>query len=452
MKIRDRLTLISSVIFSVVFIAASGITYLSFYRNSEKRIFNDLKRVCLISAIYYLEKDELPINKHDQIKEQYDDNMQDVYVGIYDEQNKLQFGEELSIDNITPERLNLARKNKRHSFKSKKNFYYGIYYEDNQGDFVVFVKTTDADFKVQTNQLMAIMGSVLLVGLLAIFFLSRLLSQIAYRPITNVIRQVNDIEASSLGQTIVSSGTNDEINELIDSYNHLLKRLSDTFLVQKNFINYVSHEFKTPLASIAGNLEVLAQKDRQPEEYKAMAGTVLNNVYEIEEILSTLMMLSGLKEPLTGRETFRVDEMIWDITDKISQAPQFADARVQFNTEVYREELLTVKGVGAQLSLALYNIIENAIKYSGSKTAHIKLFEKEGQLCVRIVDEGQGIRQEDLEHIQKAFYRGKNVGAVPGNGIGLSLATLIFAQNNILFTIHSKENHGTQVELVFPKL
>jgi len=60
--------------------------------------------------------------------------------------------------------------------------------------------------------------------------------------------------------------------------------------------------------------------------------------------------------------------------------------------------------------------------------------------------------KEDLDYIQQTFYRGKNVGNVKGSGIGLSLATIIFKQNNIQFSIYSKENAGTLITLLFPKL
>lgn len=450
MKIRNRLTLISSATFGFVFIIASVLIYFSFYNSSEKVVFKELQKTCLLSGIYYLEKDELPHYEHSAIKEQFEENIQNDVVRVYDENNKIAFGNKEADRNINAKNLDFIRKNKKLSFKSNNHFYYGIFYNDNQGDFVVFVKTTNEVFKAQTNRLLVIMIIVLFAGLLLILLLSRLLSNIAYRPITEVIHQVNSMELNSLDKPISSSNTNDEVQDLITTFNNLLSRLSDTFSIQKNFINYVSHEFKTPLAAISGNLEVFAQKERTPEEYQKVTSEALENVYHIEEILNNLMMLSGLKTIHSENETFRIDETIFDINDKIFTT--YGKQEIRIDLKVTEEKLLSVKGSEMQIQLALYNLIENAVKYSDQNPIKISLFETDNQLQILIQDHGKGIQKEDLNLVQQTFYRGKNVGNIKGSGIGLSLATIIFKQNNIQFSITSKENEGTQITLCFPKL
>ncbi len=450
MKIRNRLTLISSATFGFVFIIASVLIYISFYNSSEKVVFKELQKTCLLSGIYYLEKDELPHYEHSAIKEQFEENIQNDIVRVYDLNDKIVYGNKEADRNINAKNLDFIRKNKKLSFKSNNHFYYGIFYNDNQGDFVVFVKTASEVFNSQTNRLLVIMIIVLFAGLLLILLLSRLLSNIAYRPITEVIQQVNLMELNSLDKPILSSNTNDEVQNLITTFNNLLSRLSDTFSIQKNFINYVSHEFKTPLASISGNLEVFAQKERTPEEYQKVASEALENVYHIEEILNNLMMLSGLKTIHSENETFRIDETLWNINDKIFEV--YDNQEILIDLEVEDEKLLSVKGSEMQIQLALYNLIENAVKYSNGNPIKISLSESNKQLQILIQDYGKGIQKEDLNYIQQTFYRGKNVGNIKGSGIGLSLASIIFKQNNIQFTITSEENAGTQICLQFPKL
>ena len=92
MKIRNRLTIISSATFGFVFIIASVLIYSSFYNSSEKVIFNELQKTCLLSAIYYLEKDELPHYEHSAIKEQFEEGIQNYTVRIYNEQNTVAYG------------------------------------------------------------------------------------------------------------------------------------------------------------------------------------------------------------------------------------------------------------------------------------------------------------------------------------------------------------------------
>lgn len=451
MKIKNRLTLLSSVTFGVVFIIAAVFIYVAFYRSSEKRIYDSMQKNCLLSAIYYLEKDELPIVEHKQIKEQYNENIKDVVIGIYNEKNEVQYGSNLSLKAITPAVLEKARRNKKVMFESENHFYFGIFYRDNQGDFVVFVQANDYEFKTQNRQLMIIMAVVLLAGLLVIYLLSLFLSKIAYKPINDIIKQVNEIEASSLDQQIVNLNTNDEIQNLIESYNNLFQRLSNTFKTQKNFINYISHEFKTPLASISGHLEVFAQKERTPQEYQETTAKVLNNVYEIEEILNTLMIVSGLKSEMVQKESFRVDELIWNCSDKITNINAFSAARLRIELEIREESNLTVKGNESEISIAVYNVIENAVKYSDDLVI-ITLVFFQNQLQIKIKDFGRGIKEKDLHHIKETFYRGSNVGKVQGSGIGLSLASILFTKNNISFQITSREDEGTEAVITFAKL
>lgn len=415
-------------------------------------MYNELQKTCLLTGIFYLEKDELPENQHLIIGQQFKENSLEIVTRVYNKQNEVVYGEKEHDKNITPERLDYIRKNRKLSFKSKHHFYFGSYYRDNQGDFVVFVKKNDVEFKTITNRLLIIMVLVLIIGLILIYMVSRKLSNLAYSPIKNIVDQVNEIEASSLDRHIISPNTKDEIQELIETYNNLFKRLSDTFVIQKNFINYVSHEFKTPLTAISGNLEVFAQKERTSAEYKEMSEKVLENVYQIEDTLNTLMMLSGLRDNTELNEVFRVDELVWDINDQLPEVHKLKDFQIQIALEVTNDKLLSIKGNSNEIKIALYNIIENAVKYSNGNPIKISLLQQDNQLKIVIEDHGTGISENDLKFIKQTFYRGKNVDDIKGSGVGLSLANIIFKQNNIHFAITSKKDEGTTVTLLFPPL
>lgn len=452
MKIRNRFTLISSFTFSVVFVIASVITYYSFYSYSEKIIYNELQKTCLLTGIFYLEKDELPENQHLLIGQQFRENSLEIITRVYNNKNHIVYGDKTIDANINAEKLDYIRKNRKLNFKSKHHFYFGSYYHDNQGDFVVFVKKNDVEFKTMTDRLQIIMIMVLVIGLITIYIVSRVLSNLAYSPIKNIINQVNEIQASSLDRQIVSPNTKDDIQELVETYNNLFTRLSDTFIIQKNFINYVSHEFKTPLTAISGNLEVFAQKDRSSTEYKEMSEKVLENVYQIEDTMNTLMMLSGLRNNTELNEIFRVDELVWDINDQLPEIYDLKNTPIQIVLEVANDKLLSIKGNSNEIKIALYNIIENAVKYSNGNPIKISLLEQNNQLKIVIEDRGTGISEDDLTFIKQTFYRGKNVKDIKGSGVGLSLSNIIFKQNNIDFNIASKKDEGTTVTLLFPRL
>jgi two-component system, OmpR family, sensor histidine kinase ArlS len=452
MKIRNRLTLTSSLVFGIVYTIASAVVYVGFNTISEIVIFNQLEKTCNLTALFYLEEDELPAKEHEIIRARFHSNQLSDNVRVFNALNEIEYGKQQLDKAITPEKLDLVRKQKKSRFKYESDYYFGIYYPDNQGNFVIFISENYQYLQYQSNLLLLILVVALLGGLTAIVFFSRAISNIAYRPVADAIKQVNALEPESLsaGQLIDSPRTNDELQDLLDTFNNLLKRFSDTFLIQKNFVNYVSHELKTPLAAISGNMEVFAQKSRTPQEHEQLVKDVVQNVYRIEEILNTLMFISGLKKNPRLDEDLRVDETIWNVVDKLSFDYPTSSISVNMQVEPEREEVLTVTGNALPIQLALYNIIENALKFSTGKPVDILLSERDNMLEMVVQDYGKGIPNDELKYIEQPFFRGSNVQDIKGNGIGLSLAVRVFKQNNINFQIESQAGKGTRITLRFP--
>jgi len=446
MNLRKRLTFITSLIFGIIFGIATVLIYWTFYKSSERSVYNELETTCLVSGIYYLEKDEQSDDKHNEFKAQFENLIDRSRVAIYDSKGDIRFGSLKNDRNISPERLLTVKKNKKISFQSNNHFYYGMYYPDNQGDFYVFVKESNADFKDQINRLLAIVAVVLIVACVSIVVLANILSKIAYRPIKRVVEEVKHKEISTIHQPISSIDSGDELQELIDTYNSLLNRISDTFIIQRNFVSYVSHEFRTPLAAISGTLEVFSQKSRTPEEYQQATKIALDNVDNLTDILNNMLILTEAKSSASSYQKFRLDEVIWDI---VTYTQQKFDARISVDLQIQDQDVLNINGNDVLIQLSIQNLVENAIKYSSNKPVEIRIFQHEGQLVVGIQDSGIGIAEDDLPLIGQTFYRGKNIGDIKGSGIGLSLARVIFKQHHIGFNLMSN-TFGTLVELTFP--
>ena len=447
MTIRNRLAFISSITFGVVFTVAALLVYYAFYTTSERIIFSELEKTCMLSAMFYLEEDELSAREHHLIRNQFEESILQAEVKIYDANNHITFGNDRIDEQVTAEVLDHVRHEGKTSFKADDHYYYGIFYPDNQGDVVVFIITNHEFFNSQSNQLVLMLGIALVVGLGIIFLLSFWLSRIAYKPVSNIIRQVNQLEADSLETVLISPNTRDELQDLVDTFNDLLRRLSDTFVIQKNFINYVSHEFKTPLAAISGNLEVFAQKERSVVEYQTVSKSVLEHVYQIEKLLNDLMMLAGLRTAPQDKLHCRVDELLWAVLDRVYMDWPEVKGLISLDMEEVPLNVLTVIGNAGQLEIALFNLIENAVKYSEGRSIVISLANVETHLILSIKDAGKGIAEEELKFVHQPFYRGSNVGDTKGSGIGLSLAVLICKQNGVLFSISSEEHAGTVVAL-----
>lgn len=449
MKIQVRQSLYSSIAFGVVFIIISALIYMLFYENIKKETYKNLRKTAHVVALFYLEEDELNVREFAKVQNQFEEIVSGVSYQVYNDSGELVYGHNRKL--IVPTILKIVEKEEQLDFTTETEYCHGIFYKDNQGDFIIVTKETKSLLNSQLVILLWILVSALVIGLLAVILLSRWLARIAYRPFRDVIEQVKNISPDKSGMQIESPHTSDELQELTDTFNHLLKQISDAFVIQKNFVNYVSHEFKTPLAAMLGNLEVFSLKERSPEEYSRLSETLIVQVHQLEEILNTLIIISDLKKDTDLDRLIRIDDLIWKIIERISYS--YAGSKINVMVEVLpeNENLLVVKEDQNHLLMALFNIIENAVKYSQGESVELKLFDNQGGLVLSIQDRGIGIPEEELGNISKPFYRANNTGSVKGNGIGLSIALRILEKNNIKYNIKSEKGKGTLVIISFEK-
>lgn len=450
MNIRKRLLLISSFTFGLVFTLSALLVYSIFFQRSENIIYKELENIALLTAYFYLEEDEMSQREHNQIRKEFEAQIQSSKVKIFDENNGFVYGDTLQQNFLTANVLDEVRQLKKIHFKQEDTYFYGFYYPDNQGDFVVFAFSENDFFISQNHQLLTILGLSLLIGLALIFLLSFYLTKVAYAPVEQIITQIEAADFQFQQKIRLKVPPHrDEIQKLTEKFNELLAKIAETFAIQKNFTNYVSHEIKTPLASIAGTIEVFAQKERSPEEYKNVSEIVLKNVTEIENILNNLLLLTQLENPSGIFENYRLDEQIWSVLNKIkAHFPSFTSS-ISFEILNEKADSLKVFANRGQLEIALYNLIENALKFSKGQNVRIVLTESNQQLQLRIEDQGIGIPADEIKNVEQAFYRASNVDNTKGSGVGLSLAILIFQQNKVQFHMESVENKGTKIQLNF---
>ncbi|MDL1913557.1 MAG: HAMP domain-containing histidine kinase [Bergeyella sp.] len=452
MTLKGRFTFISSLSFGLVSVITFGVLFLAYYDAEKKSYYEKLKNVAFVSAIYYLEKDELPSDRYRELTREYKNLIKDKDLFIYDIHNKIAYGKIKTDPYASAEKLEFIRKNKSLQEMNERSFYYGIFYPDNEGDFVILVRSSNEVFKQHMVNILFMMFGVLSFGLFIIFILSNCLSRVVYKPVLRVVDQINKAGYEDLQGAIATTHTYDEIDSLVKSYNKLLGRISENILIQQNFINYVSHEFKTPMAAISGNIEVFAKKDRSPKEYKKVAAEVLENIYHMESLLNNLLLMSGLSRKTQSKSKLRIDELLWNLYEKLLPEARDKGSDVKINLEVKNASFLEFYGNETLIYLALYNVIENAIKYSDKTSVVITLSLENENLVLKIKDKGKGIYPEDLTKIFETFYRGRNVGHIKGSGIGLSLSKAIFDHHGIVFSLHSKVNEGTLVIITFPKV
>ena len=444
MKLKHRLSLYALLLFAVVMLFISVIIYLSYYAQMRSKEYKSLQSKSLLAAIYYLEQDELPMLEHDNIRSQLNKTISRKNIVVFDSLDK-QFSGGMALDGeISKGFIKEVRMQKDAFFESKDFFYNGIFYTDNQGDFVIITREPKVEFTSQMFSLLKILCVAFFVGLLIIYLFSLYLADIAYQPILNMVKQLKARDAKNFNEPISLERSYSEIQNLVDTYNHLIDRIGQTFTIQKNFIDYVSHELRTPIAALMGTLEVTGTKRRSVEEYESILSELKQYTNDLQETLDQMMLLSGAKTSFEFKAV-RVDEIVWQV---IENMVLYHNAQIEVDLQVKDHDLLQKQGNDKLLELAINNILENAVKYSSNKPIKISLSEENQQLVVYVEDQGIGIPADDLRHIKQNFYRAKNVQGFHGKGIGLSMATIIFGLHGIQLAIHS-DNKGTQVKLTF---
>lgn len=445
MKLKHRLALYSVVIFSIIILIVSTIIYFSFYTEMEKKEFKSLQNKTLLASIYYLEKDELPVLEHNNVQSQLIKTISRKNILIIDQNNKKYNGNMADNKEITQQFIENIRSNKTDFFASKDFFYNGIFYHDNQGDFVVITRESKQEFNEQMQSLLQILISVSLVGLIFIYLFSNFLGVIAYEPITKIIEQIKERDAKNFTEPLKLNKSYAEIEDLIKTYNHFIDRMAQTFNVQKNFIDYVSHELRTPITALLGTLEVTNHKKRTLEEYENVIVQLKQYTNDLQETLDQMMLLSGAKTSFEFSQ-IRIDEVVWQV---IENAILYHQARINVDLQVENNQLLTIQGNEKLLEVALNNLVSNAIKYSNNQPILVQFLEINHRLQIHISDLGIGILETDIKQIKQNFFRGKNTQDFQGKGIGLSMANIIFTLHHIDIEIVPNNPKGTIVKLIF---
>ena len=444
MKLKHRLALYSICIFSVVTLLISVVIYFAYYVQMEKSEQHALESKSLLAAIYYLERDELSSLDHENIQKQLQKTISRRDIVVFDSLDKRKAGDMSVISDISKDFIGQVRSDKNSFFNTDHFFYNGIFYNDNEGDFVIVTRESKEGFNNQMQSLFHILIIAFFVGLSIIYFFSRFLGYIAYQPIVDVIKQIKDRDSKNFEKPIQLERSYSEIQDLVNTYNLFVDRISQTFNVQKNFIDYVSHELRTPITALLGTLEVTNQRERSKAEYEDVIQQLKQYTTDLEETLENMMLLSGAKTSFEFSR-LRIDEIIWQV---IENAVLYYQADIEVKIEVEDANLMEWEGNEKLLALAFNNIIENAIKYSNNKKVTVILHEDLGRLEVLMVDQGIGISQEDLKKVKENFYRGENTDKFSGKGIGLSMANIIFVLHKVEMKLQS-EGMGTQVSLKF---
>jgi heavy metal sensor kinase len=310
-------------------------------------------------------------------------------------------------------------------------------------------KDTDSPYLKQLS-----LGLIIATPIVLILFLliANMLINKTLSPVKEVIGSVKSISSSNLSNRVSTNNIPSEINELVATFNHLLNNLEESFNKIISFSNDASHELKTPLTVIRGEIEVALKQERKPQEYKEVLQDILEESISIQKIIDQLLFLAK-KEKNELRSDF--EELYLDeiVTDSVMQIKKFA-ATKNIKINIKQVIPLTLCANETLLKIAITNLLRNAVIYS-PKDSHIylSLSENGDEYLLAIEDNGYGISENDLPFIFERFYRADKVRSRKegGTGLGLSIVKMILDIHHYAIEISSIINIGTTVVIKIPK-
>lgn len=448
MTIRNRLTVFFSLAVTAIFLAFSSTIYF-FSANYRKSEFNNrLKQRIEITEKLFLEKSNLG-DEFVKIQEQFLNKLPEETEEVvelvpgFDANLKIKYP-----DNFLSEVLT----NKEAFFQEGNKQGGGKIFHINDRDYLVLLTAVDYVGNRMMDHLITVIVIVMIICIVSSIILGHYISGIALNPISTKIRRANAISASNLHERLPVINPDDEMGQLAIAFNSLLERVEHAFNTQKLFIDNASHEIRNPLTAIIGETEIALAKQRSTDEYIESLKSVSHEAERLNALVNDLLQLAGIsKKDLTfSKEMMSLRDLLKAAKDKL-------DAHYP-NNQVHLESIdddlagvMHIEGNRHLLATAIFNLMDNASKFSSFKPVHVMLAaEGTEQISIIIRDEGIGIPANELKNITQPFHRASNVRQIHGTGIGIPLTLKIIELHGGTLKVDSVLSEGTVAKVLLP--
>ena len=268
------------------------------------------------------------------------------------------------------------------------------------------------------------------------------------KPVQQLSAHMKEISPNTLSDSIEIEGGGEEIQELVKSFNQMTEQLDEAFAMQRRFSASAAHELRTPITVLRTKLDVFKKKKREQHEYDELVDTMETYIDRLSSIITDLLEFAETSE-LGEVEDVSLDSVITTVVDDLESVAQnnMVNMQIDVQPKVQSEaQNFIVKGNTNLLYRALYNLVENAIRYNNEEGSVNITLETRGQEGVIIIaDTGVGIAPEQRELVFEPFYRVNKSRSreFGGAGIGLSLVKTILKRHGAFITVSENNPQGS---------
>jgi heavy metal sensor kinase len=301
------------------------------------------------------------------------------------------------------------------------------------------------------RQLAGVMAGLSVAVWLVALFGWRLVCRRALAPVTRMAVAAREMSVDDLGHRLPVSANGDELEDLSRAFNNLLDRLQESFQRQKRFTGDASHQLRTPLTAMIGQIEVALRRDRSDEEYRRVLNAVHHNAEHMRQIVESLLFLARANSEASQPERERVDLQDW-LPAHLQTWTEHSRAKdIALERDSGEPEPVDVQPV---LLGELVNIlIDNACKFSPrGSPINVRLCRESGSVCIHVQDQGPGVGAAEIPYLFTPFFRSADAReqGIDGTGLGLSIAKRLAETFGGTLTVTSKPGDGSCFTLHLP--
>lgn len=307
----------------------------------------------------------------------------------------------------------------------------------------------------ETENTLKQLSGVIAVGIpLAVFFAcfaGWFLARRFFKPVDVMTREAKQITAAHLDSRLPRTNMGDEIDRLAETLNEMIDRLEHSTRAMREFSSDVSHELKTPLAIIRGELDLISRKARTREEIDQALGVIGEEANEMIRLVNDLMILvrSDARQLQIDKQMIHAVEILAPLVERFQEKARQKNVKL---TWIPTADCVFEADEG-HFKRVLNNLIDNALKFtdSGGKV-DVSLAYQDGLAMLEVRDNGIGIAPENQPKIFMRFFRDERARSREGSGLGLSIVKAICDAHGWRIGLESLPGQGTMIQILIPAL
>ncbi|WP_165005737.1 HAMP domain-containing sensor histidine kinase [Enterococcus sp. ZJ1668] len=303
--------------------------------------------------------------------------------------------------------------------------------------FLLTQHSIPASEKPTLSPLFVFAGFSMMVGTGISIFVGRRILQ----PISELRMNMSKVAKGDFSIRMDEQQKVEEVQQLYKDFNVMVHELSSIETLRNDFVSSVSHEFKTPLATIQGYVQLLQTPDISEEERQIFLQRMIESITQLTQLTDNVLKLNKLENQRIQLEKkeFRLDEQIREVI--VFLQPKWEKENLEWHIEL---ENINYTGNEEFLYQVWLNIMDNAIKYNRPNgEIQVRLTQNQEDILLEITDSGVGMNKETQQRIFEKFYQGDTSRQLAGNGLGLSLVKKIVELHDGHIDYSSIEGVGT---------